>query len=74
MVDVHDDISALVNCGGFAKAFAPSDLSDCGLIPDHTRAASVQRLLRQENPDEHHADCVVWAVWQLTGLATNKGG
>lgn len=27
LVDVHGDISALVNCGGFPKAFQPFDLS-----------------------------------------------
>lgn len=65
LVDVHGDISALVNCGGFDRAFAPTDLSECGLLTDHAQALSVQKLLRAEYPDEHHADCDVWAIWQM---------
>ena len=41
-------ISAPVDCGGFPKAFAPADLSDCGLLADHGKATSVQKLLRAE--------------------------
>lgn len=26
----------------------------------------VQKRLRAEYPDEHHADCDVWAIWQMT--------
>ena len=58
-------ISALVNCGGFAKAFYPTDLSVCGLLTDYGKALEVQRLLKTEYPDEHHADCDVWATWQM---------
>ena len=63
------DVSALLNCGlncgGFDKAFADSELSACGLLTSHPRALEVQRLLCSEYPDEHHADCDVWAIWQL---------
>jgi hypothetical protein len=65
LVELQTGISALVNCGGFDKAFAPTDLSDCGLLADHTRALAVQKRLRAEYPDEHHADCDLWAVWQM---------
>jgi len=65
LVDVQGDISALVNCGGFGKAFQPADLSDCGLVTSHTRAVSIQKLLREQYPDEHHAACDVWAIWQM---------
>ncbi len=58
-------VSALVNCGGFDKAFLPADLSDYGLLTDHRKALLVQKLLRAEYPDEHHADCDVWAIWQM---------
>jgi hypothetical protein len=58
-------VSALVNCGGFDKAFSPTDLSDCGLLTDHRKALIVQKLLKAEYLDEHHADCDVWAIWQL---------
>ena len=65
LVELQTGISALVNCGGFDKAFAPADLSDCGLLTDHAKALSVQKRLRAEYPDEHHADCDVWAAWQM---------
>lgn len=65
LVELPTRISALVNCGGFDKAFAPSDLSDCGLITDYARATSVRNRLRAEYPDESHADCDVWAIWQM---------
>lgn len=65
LVDVHGDISALVNCGGFDRAFRPADLSDCGLLADHAQAMAVQKLLRQNYADEPHAVCDVWAIWQM---------
>ncbi len=66
LVELQTGISALVNCGEFDKAFASTELSDCGLLADHARALTVQKRLRAEYPDEPHADCEVWAVWQLT--------
>ena len=65
LVELQTGISALVNCGGFDKAFSRTDLSDCGLLIDHAKALSVQKLLRAEYPDEHHANCDVWAIWQM---------
>lgn len=59
------DVSALLNCSGFAKAFSGSELSPCGLLTSHARALEVQRLLHANYPDEHHADCDVWGIWQL---------
>lgn len=65
LVELQTGISALVNCGGFDKVFARADLSDCGLLTDHTTALSVQKRLRDEYPDEPHAHCDVWAIWQM---------
>jgi hypothetical protein len=73
LVELQTGISALVNCGGFDKAFAPTELSDCGLLADHARALSVQNRLRAEYPDEHHADCDLWAVWQLQLRPDSRG-
>jgi len=67
LVEVGTGVSALVNCSGFDKAFAPADLSDCGLLTNHAKASGVQHLLGAEYPDEPHADCDVWAIWQMTG-------
>jgi len=65
LVELQTGISTLVNCGGFDKAFAPTELSDCGLLADHARALTVQKRLRAEYPDEHHAHCDLWAVWKM---------
>jgi hypothetical protein len=42
------------------------------LLTDHAQALRVQKRLRDEYPDEHHADCDVWAIWQMkVGPAIN---
>lgn len=38
VVDVHGDISALTNCGGFPDVFANEELSSVGLLTDYGRA------------------------------------
>ncbi len=58
-------ISALTNCGGFDLAFSNNDLSEYGLITDFNRALEIKNLLQQHYPDEHHADCTVWAIWKM---------
>jgi hypothetical protein len=58
-------ISALVNCGGFDQSFSGAELSECGLLTDYARATAVQQSLLTEYPDESHADCDLWAIWQL---------
>jgi hypothetical protein len=65
LVDHECSISALTNCGGFPEAFANSELSNVGLLPTFERAVEVQRSLRSLYPEEHHADCDVWAVFRL---------
>ncbi len=66
LVENQTGISALVNCGGFDKAFHARDLSDCGLLAGYDDARRVQQRLRVEYPDEPHADCGLWAIWQMT--------
>jgi hypothetical protein len=65
LVELQTGISALLNCGGFDKVFSPVDLSDCGLLADHTKAMDIQQRLRVEYPEEPHADCDMWAIWKL---------
>ncbi len=65
LVEEQGGISALVNCGGFEKAFQPGDLSDCGLLVDYAKAVTVRQLLRTEYPDEPHARCCIWAIWRM---------
>jgi hypothetical protein len=73
LVELQTGISALVNCGGFDKVFAPTELSGCGLLSDRAKALSVQQSLRAEYPDEHHADCDLWAVWQMQVRPDSSG-
>ena len=63
LVDVHGDISALTNCGGFEGVFLNSELSELGLLTDLSRAQQVQAALRAQYPEEPHAECHVWAIW-----------
>jgi hypothetical protein len=65
LIEIDGSISALINCGGFPESFSNAELSDCGLLTDHAKAISVQKRLRIHNPDEQHAHCDVWAVWQM---------
>lgn len=58
-------ISAITNCGGFDKAFSPKDISEYGLIKEFDKAKQIQLLLEKEYPDESHASCTLWAIWQM---------
>ncbi len=67
---LEDDtrISALVNCGGFDKAFNPQDISEYGLIKDFKKAKEVQFLLANEYPYENHVFCTLWAIWKMKDI------
>jgi hypothetical protein len=69
VVDIHGDVSALTNCGGFDDVFAPEELNPVGLLSEPDRAAAVRRGLRTAYPHQHHAVCDVWAIWRWTGGA-----
>ena len=56
--------SALTNCGGFDETFSPSDLNDKGLIDDFVKAYDIKKRLLENNPNEHHADTNVIAIWR----------
>ena len=64
VLDVHGDVSALTNCGGFGDVFAKAELSPVGLITDLVRAYEIQQGLRTAFPNEAHAECDVWAIWR----------
>jgi len=64
LLDVHGDISALTNCGGFDGVFLNSELSELGLLTDLSRAQQVQAALREKYPEESHSECDVWAIWR----------
>jgi hypothetical protein len=65
LVEAQTGISTLLNCGGFPKAFSSKDLSNCGLLTEHSHAQNVQKLLKVEYPGEHYADCELSAIWQM---------
>ena len=65
VVDVCADVSALTDCGGFPLAFRNEELSSSGLISTLARAREIQAALRGNYPDEHHANCNVWALWKM---------
>lgn len=64
LVDVQASASALTNCGGFPDIFDNGELSSKGLLASHARAFEVQSELRARHPEEHHADCHVWAIFR----------
>jgi len=64
LVDVQNTASALTNCGSFPNVFAKFELSSAGLLPELGRALEVQAKLRSVYPNEHHADCHVWAIFR----------
>lgn len=58
------EISALTNCGGFDETFIYKDLNQFGLIPDFITAKRMQIDLANNNPNEEHADCLLFAIWR----------
>ncbi len=64
LLDKDFSISALTNCGGFVETFLPIDLNKFGLIDDYTKAYQIKKDLLENNPEEHHADTNVIAVWR----------
>lgn len=69
LLDYEYEISALSNCGGFDETFLPNDLNVVGLIDDFSKAADIRRRLKENNPDEHHADCNLFALWRHPTLS-----
>ncbi len=64
LLDQDFGVSALTNCGGFNETFLPSDLNNKGLIDDYTKAYDIKKRLLENNPEEHHADTNVIAIWR----------
>lgn len=62
LVDVEGSASALTNCGGFPDVFDDREVSSTGLLTSYPRAVQVRSELRAKHPDEHHADCHLWAI------------
>ncbi|MCD9855073.1 hypothetical protein LUD75_10165 [Epilithonimonas sp. JDS] len=69
LLDQDFAISALTNCGGFDETFLPSELNKKGLIDNYEKAFYIKEQLLINNPDEHHADTNVIAVWRHKTLS-----
>jgi hypothetical protein len=68
LLETDTATSALVNCGGFPRAFQNGELNSKGLLSSLSRAREVQLALRAEYPEEHHALCDVWQVSRAVAL------
>jgi hypothetical protein len=66
LVDRQGGVSALTNCSGIEAAFAHADISPVGLVESFSQARTAQQRLRELFPNEHHADCNVWAIWRMS--------
>jgi hypothetical protein len=66
LIEEQTQVSALTNCGGFPDAFSNDELNDCGLISVFFRAQEVRNSLLEQNPQDPHAACEMYAVWRLT--------
>lgn len=64
-------VSALTDCGGFPGAFENQEISESGLILTLERAEEIRRDLLHLYPEEPHADCDVWAVYEV-GVISRK--
>jgi len=64
LLDQEYGNSALTNCGGFDETFQPAELNGFGLIEDFEKAYDIKQRLLANNPDEHHADTNVIALWR----------
>jgi len=64
LLDKDFGISALTNCGGFDETFLPKDLNGKGLIDDFKTSYEIKKRLLENNPEEHHADTNVIAIWR----------
>ena len=72
LLDKDYSTSALSNCGGFDETFKPFDLNHYGLIDTFEKAYDIRERLKKNNPEEHHADCNVLALWRHKTLGRMK--
>lgn len=72
LLDKDYSISALSNCGGFDETFSPADLNNFGLIDEYENAIDIKHRLLENNPEEHHADTNVIAIWRHRTIGRKK--
>lgn len=68
ILDSHDSISVLTNCGGFPAIFTAPEVNRYGLLDDLVRAQVIAAAIRDAEPDDHHCcDCRVWSLCRYVG-------
>ncbi|MBO7385490.1 MAG: hypothetical protein J6U63_04010 [Clostridia bacterium] len=65
LVEAATSVSAITNCGAaWGKALEYSLLNEIGLFSTYPQAKQNQRTLREQYPDEAHADCEIIELWR----------
>ncbi len=64
LLDQDFAISPLTNCRGIKESFLPIDLNEKGLIDEYAKAYDIKKRLLENDPDVHHADTNVFAIWR----------
>lgn len=72
LLDKDYGSSALTNCGGFNETFLPNDLNNFGLLDEYQKAYDIKKRLLENNPEEHHADTNVIAIWRHKSIGRRK--
>jgi hypothetical protein len=65
LIEDQTQISALTNCGGFPASFSNDELNRYGLVQEFDRAKEIGKTLVEQNPEDPHADCELYAIWRL---------
>ena len=67
IMDSHDSISVLTNCGAFPSIYSADDLNRFGLVTDLERVTKIAEAIRAANADDPHCrDCRVWGIARYT--------
>ena len=69
LIEEQTQISALTNCGGFPDVFQNEELNRFGLVDGFKRVQQIGRFLAKRHPEEHHAQCEIYAIWRLNESA-----
>ncbi|HTN18149.1 MAG TPA: hypothetical protein VL092_10735 [Chitinophagaceae bacterium] len=56
--------SSVTNCGDWNGLLKPEIINSFGLINDFKVARKIQTMLREDFPEDDHADTVLFAVWR----------
>ena len=63
VIDIHGDVSALTNCGGFPEVFSNDELTEHGLLESLERANQVKRKLAEQYVGQARSH--VWGLYRV---------